>query len=106
MADQRAVGEAVAALTLVDHHVHQALGGGLSRDGFEGQITESDRLPPAGTTQFDSQLGFAVRRWCAPAATVTGGACFSAARSSAWASRACTTWACTPCACRTSWSGT
>ena len=66
MAEQRAVGEAVAALALVDHHVHQALRGGLSRDGFEGQITESDRLPPAGTTQFDSQLGFAVRRWCAP----------------------------------------
>ena len=66
MADHGAVGEAVATLALVDHHVHQALGGGLSRDGFEGQITESDRLPPAGTTQFDSQLGFAVRRWCAP----------------------------------------
>jgi len=69
MAEQRAggaVGEAVAAPDLVDHHVHQALGGGLSRDGFEGQITESDRRAPAGTTQFDSQLGFAVRRWCAP----------------------------------------
>jgi hypothetical protein len=69
MAEQRAggaVGEAVAALALVDHHVHQALGGDLSRDGFEGRITESDRRAPAGTTQFDSQLGFAVRRWCAP----------------------------------------
>jgi predicted TIM-barrel fold metal-dependent hydrolase len=68
MAEYRdgAVGEAVAALALVDHHVHQALGGSLSREGFEDQITESDRLPPAGTTQFDSQLGFAVRRWCAP----------------------------------------
>jgi hypothetical protein len=69
MAEQRAdgaVGEAVAALALVDHHVHQALGGGLFRDEFEDQITESDRRPPAGTTQFDSQLGFAIRRWCAP----------------------------------------
>jgi predicted TIM-barrel fold metal-dependent hydrolase len=69
MADRRtggAVGEAVAALPLVDHHVHQALGGDLSRDGFEEQITESDRRAPAGTTQFDSQVGFAVRRWCAP----------------------------------------
>jgi len=61
-----AVGEAVAALALVDHHVHQALGGALSRDGFEDQITESDRRAPAGTTPFDSQVGFAVRRWCAP----------------------------------------
>ena len=69
MAEYRAdgaVGEAVAALALVDHHVHQAVGGGLTRDGFEDQITESDRPAPAGTTQFDSQLGFAVRRWCAP----------------------------------------
>src|SRR5690349_19455937 len=61
-----AVGEAVAALALVDHHVHQALGGGLSREGFEEQISESDRGAPAGTTQFDSQVGFAIRRWCAP----------------------------------------
>ena len=61
-----AVGEAVAALALVDHHVHQALGGDLSREGFEEQITESDRGTPAGTTQFDSQVGFAIRRWCAP----------------------------------------
>jgi hypothetical protein len=69
MAEHRtdgAVGEAVTALALVDHHVHQALGGVLSRAGFEHQITESDRRTPAGTTQFDSQVSFAVRRWCAP----------------------------------------
>ncbi len=69
MAEQRAggaVGGAVAALALVDHHVHQALGGALSRNGFEDQITESDRRAPAGTTPFDSQVGFAIRRWCAP----------------------------------------
>jgi predicted TIM-barrel fold metal-dependent hydrolase len=50
----------------VDHHVHQALGGGVPRAAFEDQITESDRAAPPGTTRFDSQLGFAVRRWCAP----------------------------------------
>jgi predicted TIM-barrel fold metal-dependent hydrolase len=66
MAEAGAVGEAVAALALVDHHVHQALGGDVPRDAFEQQITESDRAAPPGTTQFDSQLGFAVRRWCAP----------------------------------------
>jgi uncharacterized protein len=38
----------------------------LSRAMFEELITESDRAAPAGTTRFDSQLGIAVRRWCAP----------------------------------------
>jgi uncharacterized protein len=66
MADHGEVGAAVAGLALVDHHVHQALGSDLPRAGFEGQITESDRPAPPGTTQFDSQLGFAIRRWCAP----------------------------------------
>jgi uncharacterized protein len=60
------LGEAVAALALVDHHVHQALGSDVPRAAFEQQITESDRPAPPGTTQFDSQLGFAIRRWCAP----------------------------------------
>jgi uncharacterized protein len=66
MADHAAVGEAVGALALVDHHVHQALGSDVPRAAFEEQITESDRPAPRGTTQFDSQLGFAIRRWCAP----------------------------------------
>ena len=66
MADHGAVGEAVGTLALVDHHVHQALGGDVPRAAFEEQITESDRPAPPGTTQFDSQLGFAIRRWCAP----------------------------------------
>ncbi len=66
MADHGAVGEAVGALALVDHHVHQALGSDVPRAAFEEQITESDRPAPPGTTQFDSQLGFAIRRWCAP----------------------------------------
>src|SRR5579863_5013121 len=60
------LGAAVGALALVDHHVHQALGGDVPRAAFEEQITESDRPAPPGTTQFDSQLGFAIRRWCAP----------------------------------------
>ncbi len=38
----------------------------MPRAAFEEQITESDRPAPPGTTQFDSQLGFAIRRWCAP----------------------------------------
>jgi len=53
-------------LVLVDHHVHGVLRGELDRDGIEALLTESPVPPPAGTTAFDSQLGFAVRRWCAP----------------------------------------
>ncbi|WP_251078861.1 amidohydrolase family protein [Frankia sp. AiPa1] len=29
-------------------------------------LTEADRAGPPGTTLFDSQIGFALRRWCAP----------------------------------------
>ena len=66
MTDPEALTDTVADLALVDHHAHPALGTDLSRAEFEDLITESDRSAPAGTTQFDSQLGVAVRRWCAP----------------------------------------
>jgi predicted TIM-barrel fold metal-dependent hydrolase len=61
-----ALGEAIAALPLVDHHVHGALAVDVDTAEFEAAITESDRPPRVGTTQFDSQIGFAIRRWCAP----------------------------------------
>src|ERR1700722_11071045 len=60
------VAEAIEDLRLLDHHVHTVLPGAVARADFEGYLTESDQPAPAGTTQFDSQLGFAVRRWCAP----------------------------------------
>ena len=66
MADGGPIGSALAGLALTDHHVHPALGGELTRDRFEQLITESGQAAPAGTTQFDSQLGLAVRRWCGP----------------------------------------
>jgi uncharacterized protein len=56
----------LADLRLVDHHVHGAVAGDLSRTGFEETITESDRPIPGWMSTFDSQLGFAIRRWCAP----------------------------------------
>ena len=56
----------VGALALVDHHVHPALAAETGQAEFEQLITESDRPLPAGLTQFDSQLGVAIRRWCAP----------------------------------------
>ncbi|MDQ3760285.1 MAG: amidohydrolase family protein [Actinomycetota bacterium] len=56
----------VDALHLVDHHVHGAATGDVDGAGFEAGLTESLWPPPTGTTHLDSQLGFAVRRWCAP----------------------------------------
>ncbi len=56
----------LAELPLVDHHCHGVVRGDLDRAGFESLLTESDWPAPAGTTVFDTQLGFAVRRWCAP----------------------------------------
>ncbi len=53
-------------LRLVDQHLHRVLPGPVRPDEFELLLTESGEPSPAGTTQFDSQLGFAVRRWCGP----------------------------------------
>lgn len=61
-----ALTQAVDELPLVDHHVHGATAHDLSRTAFEELITESDRPVPHWMTQFDSQLGFAVLRHCAP----------------------------------------
>ncbi|GAB2655343.1 amidohydrolase family protein [Kribbella swartbergensis] len=61
-----AVEQVVAGLSLVDHHVHGAVTGPLDRAGFEQLITESDRPVPPWMSTFDSQLGLAIRRYCAP----------------------------------------
>jgi uncharacterized protein len=52
---------------LVDHHVHTSFARPVGRAEFEECLNEGspDPIPPF-MTQFDSQLGFAVRRWCAP----------------------------------------
>ncbi|MDI2027031.1 amidohydrolase family protein [Saccharopolyspora sp. TS4A08] len=56
----------VEDVALVDHHAHGVVPGELDRAGFESLLTESDAPIPGWMTQFDSPLGFAVRRWCAP----------------------------------------
>jgi predicted TIM-barrel fold metal-dependent hydrolase len=53
-------------LALIDHHVHGVVTDELDRAGFELLMTEAPGPPAAGTTMFDSQLGFTIRRWCAP----------------------------------------
>jgi hypothetical protein len=61
-----AVDAAVAAVPLVDHHVHGALRETPDRPTLEALLTESDRPVPPWMTMFDSPLGLAIRRWCAP----------------------------------------
>lgn len=53
-------------VVLIDHHCHGVVNADLDRAAFEDLITESDRPAPAGTTFFDTQLGFALRRHCGP----------------------------------------
>lgn len=60
------VGTAIEAVELVDHHVHGALRRTPDRAALEGMLTESDRPVPPWMSTFDTQLGLAVRRWCAP----------------------------------------
>ena len=55
-----------ANVPLLDHHCHGVTTGDLDRASFEALITESDWDAPEGTTHFDSQVGFAIRRHCAP----------------------------------------
>ncbi|GLW06562.1 amidohydrolase [Microtetraspora sp. NBRC 13810] len=60
-----AVREALLA-PLVDHHCHGVRRDDLPRARFEALITEAGSPPPPGTTHFDTPLGAAIRRWCAP----------------------------------------
>lgn len=57
----------VERLELVDHHVHGAFRDDGSRSRFENALNEASTDPlPSFVSGFDSQLGFATRRWCAP----------------------------------------
>jgi uncharacterized protein len=53
-------------LALIDHHCHGVVNVPLDRPGLEALLTEAPGPPPPGTSMFDSQLGIAVRRRCAP----------------------------------------
>jgi predicted TIM-barrel fold metal-dependent hydrolase len=59
---------------LIDPHCHGVGGGALDRAQLESFLTESDRPPPAGCSTFDSSLGLAVRRLCAPTLDLPAGA--------------------------------
>ncbi|SEO32623.1 amidohydrolase family protein [Actinacidiphila rubida] len=65
--DDRLLDEWLPGLRLVDHHVHGAFAASPDRAGFEESLREGPHGPvPSWMSAFDSQLGFAVRRWCAP----------------------------------------
>ncbi|MET9608807.1 amidohydrolase [Streptomyces sp. NPDC006512] len=51
---------------LVDQYCHGVLRTELGLGTFEAQLVRSAGPPAAGTTLFDTQTGFAVRRWCPP----------------------------------------
>ncbi|MFE6842724.1 amidohydrolase family protein [Streptomyces sp. NPDC057686] len=51
---------------LVDQYCHGVLRTELGLATFEAQLIRSAGPPAAGTTFFDTQTGFAVRRWCPP----------------------------------------
>ncbi|MCX4544260.1 amidohydrolase family protein [Streptomyces sp. NBC_01565] len=51
---------------LVDQYCHGVLRTELGLATFEAQLIPSVGPPAAGTTFFDTQTGFAVRRWCPP----------------------------------------
>ncbi|MFD8910992.1 amidohydrolase family protein [Streptomyces sp. NPDC059575] len=56
--------QALSELPLVDHHCHGATTRDLTRAEFESLITEGEAWP--GISPFDSPVGIAVRRHCAP----------------------------------------
>ncbi|GAA3675793.1 amidohydrolase family protein [Lentzea roselyniae] len=56
----------VAELGLIDHHCHGVLRVDSTREEFESLLLEADSVSPLGGSFFDSAIGFAVRRWCAP----------------------------------------
>jgi hypothetical protein len=56
----------VAELGLIDHHCHGVLRVDSTREEFESLLLEADAVAPLGGSFFDSAVGFAVRRWCAP----------------------------------------
>ncbi|MFE9612462.1 amidohydrolase family protein [Streptomyces sp. NPDC006012] len=61
-----AVRETLDALPLVDHHCHGAVTADLAPAAFESLLTEGETWPGSGISAFDTPVGVAVRRHCAP----------------------------------------
>jgi predicted TIM-barrel fold metal-dependent hydrolase len=50
----------------VDEHCHPVVLDAGDRERFELMLSEAHDRRPEGATEFDTQVGLAVRRWCAP----------------------------------------
>jgi predicted TIM-barrel fold metal-dependent hydrolase len=62
-----ALADHLREVRLVDHHTHGAFDRPVDRAGFEASLNEAATDPiPDFMSQFDSPLGLALRRWCAP----------------------------------------
>ncbi len=61
-----AVNELLATIRLVDHHTHSIVGGDVSATSYAFMLSESDRPAATELAGLDTQVGFAIRRWCAP----------------------------------------
>lgn len=61
-----ALAERLAGLALVDAHCHAITTAPLDEAAFELWCTEADDPAPEGVSYLDGQLGWALRRWCAP----------------------------------------
>ncbi len=57
----------LSGLRLVDAHCHPLLARATAPGEFEQCCTEADRPAPQGVSAWDSPIGLAIRRWCAPA---------------------------------------
>jgi predicted TIM-barrel fold metal-dependent hydrolase len=60
-------------LPFVDHHCHSVAAGPLDQAGVEARLGEATRPAPPGSA-FDTSVGLAVRRWCAPLLDLPAGA--------------------------------
>jgi predicted TIM-barrel fold metal-dependent hydrolase len=60
------VNDLLARIGLVDHHTHSIVGGPIARADYLFMLDESDKPEAAGLAGLETQVGFAVRRWCAP----------------------------------------
>jgi predicted TIM-barrel fold metal-dependent hydrolase len=61
------IADELAEIPLVDQHCHPVVLDPVDRPQFELLLTEAAERGPEGTSEFDSHVGLAVRRWCAPA---------------------------------------
>lgn len=60
------VNDLLAEIELVDHHVHSVVRGQVEPSEFVAMVSESDRQSAADAAGLDTQVGIAIRRWCAP----------------------------------------